>query len=293
MFSIPPNDPTRPTLVGKPADTQGDFPVSVAYSAALKTACVLNGGLRSSVACFKVEASGLTPLDEEPRSLTTYFTSTTPPKGPANTASTLAFDPDSKTLAVTIKGDPATNAQGTILVYPIGQDKVPAATPTPSKLRGLILNYGFVFLDPIRIFLADPTFGGSIVSLASRANTYHASLVSQVNATSLTSSSRAAYSKALNTAYAIDAGSPKFAVVPLEKGQLDGYIQLDATLQGAYDTIVVGKKAFFLGKTASLGVVDLEAKTMVQTFTPEAGTVGERKFWQGLAVWPESREYRD
>jgi hypothetical protein len=35
MFSIKPSDPLHPVLVGNPADTLGDFPMSVAYSSSL------------------------------------------------------------------------------------------------------------------------------------------------------------------------------------------------------------------------------------------------------------------
>ena len=35
MFTIDSFDPLHPTLVGKPADTLGEFPVSLAYSSSL------------------------------------------------------------------------------------------------------------------------------------------------------------------------------------------------------------------------------------------------------------------
>jgi hypothetical protein len=37
MFFIDKDDPQHPTLIGKPADTLGEFPQAVAYSAHLKT----------------------------------------------------------------------------------------------------------------------------------------------------------------------------------------------------------------------------------------------------------------
>jgi hypothetical protein len=37
MFFIDKDDPWHPTLVGKPADTLGEFPMSVAYCPKLKT----------------------------------------------------------------------------------------------------------------------------------------------------------------------------------------------------------------------------------------------------------------
>ena len=41
MFTINPNNPLYPTLVGKPADTLGEFPMSLAYSASLATGSYL------------------------------------------------------------------------------------------------------------------------------------------------------------------------------------------------------------------------------------------------------------
>jgi hypothetical protein len=37
MFEILPWDPLNPVLVGSPADTLGDYPMSVAYSSVLST----------------------------------------------------------------------------------------------------------------------------------------------------------------------------------------------------------------------------------------------------------------
>ena len=37
MFLIDPSAPLYPKLIGKPVDTQGDFPISVTYSPQLNT----------------------------------------------------------------------------------------------------------------------------------------------------------------------------------------------------------------------------------------------------------------
>jgi hypothetical protein len=43
MFTIDPYHPTRLTLIGTPADTLGEFPISVAYSA------LINQGIISTI----------------------------------------------------------------------------------------------------------------------------------------------------------------------------------------------------------------------------------------------------
>ncbi|KAK1021105.1 hypothetical protein LTR33_018568, partial [Friedmanniomyces endolithicus] len=55
LLHIDEQDPCQLTLVGPPADTLGEFPISVTYSEQLKTACVLNGGTKAGVSCFNVD----------------------------------------------------------------------------------------------------------------------------------------------------------------------------------------------------------------------------------------------
>ena len=67
MLSIDGNDPQDSTLVGQPANTSGQFPQTVAYSSALRTAFVLDGGAVSGMTCFSVDyAEDLTALDSAP-----------------------------------------------------------------------------------------------------------------------------------------------------------------------------------------------------------------------------------
>lgn len=106
-FTIDEADPTQLTMVGKPADTMGEFPNSVTISEKLKTACVANSGAKSGVSCFSMDAKkGLMPLDKKQRPLKLGKGQTTPPVGPFNTVSQILFTEDSSALMVLVKGTP-------------------------------------------------------------------------------------------------------------------------------------------------------------------------------------------
>jgi hypothetical protein len=107
MFKINELEPTELRLVGMPVDTQGDFPVAVAFSSKMNLACVVNGGAADGVACFNVdENKGLVPVPNTIRALS--LNQTTPPTGPPNTVSDIIFSEDDTKLLVSVKGIPPT-----------------------------------------------------------------------------------------------------------------------------------------------------------------------------------------
>ena len=145
MFLISPRDPLHPKLVGEPVDTLGDFPMSVTYSARLKTACVLNGGAKNGVACFKVShneglaATGpLRPLPE--------LTTTTPPSGPPDASSDIRFNPSSTAIFVITKGNPGPPpVPGNIYAFKVDHGKV-GTTPVVSQPPMSVLEFSINFL---------------------------------------------------------------------------------------------------------------------------------------------------
>lgn len=143
--------------------------------------------------------------------------------------------------------------------------------------------FGFSFVDENRIFLSDVTYGGSLVALDR--HTLHATEQTHNVAPLLKGSCWAAYSAKLGKAYAVDAGSPRFSVVDVQSGKNDGYMDLDPGVKGAFDTVVRGTTAFFLGAVGVVGVQDLETNKPVQGLVL-TGEVGPRVYWQGLAMWP-------
>jgi hypothetical protein len=107
IFKINEANPTDIRLLGMPVDTQGEFPVAVAFSPKMNMACVVNGGAVDGVTCFSVdENKGLIPMDNSTRALN--LKQTTPPTGPPNTVSDIIFNEDETKLLVSIKGVPPT-----------------------------------------------------------------------------------------------------------------------------------------------------------------------------------------
>jgi hypothetical protein len=107
MFEINNQDPTKLKLIGQPADTNGEFPVAVAFNDKTDQVCVLNGGAVNGVSCFLADKKeGLIPVDGTTRSL--GLNQTTPANGPAGTVSDLLFSEDGSKLHASVKGIPPT-----------------------------------------------------------------------------------------------------------------------------------------------------------------------------------------
>jgi 6-phosphogluconolactonase (cycloisomerase 2 family)/LysM repeat protein len=134
MFKINTAKPTDVRLVGMPVNTQGEFPVAVAFSKKMNMACVVNGGAADGVACFKVDKNkGLVPVANTNRKLN--LKQTTPPTGPPNTVSDIIFNEDETKLLVSVKGIPPT--PGRISSFDVnpkdGSLSAKSVDSTPSK----------------------------------------------------------------------------------------------------------------------------------------------------------------
>ncbi|KAF8638335.1 hypothetical protein AX17_002355 [Amanita inopinata Kibby_2008] len=118
LFAIDSSDPTRLTLIGKPAPSGGDFPVSTAFNAAGDKVCALNSGTRNGVMCYNVDKRiGLIPIKHSFRSLN--INQTTPPTGAQNTVGQVAFSPDGTKLFATVKGDESLGRSGFLAIWDI------------------------------------------------------------------------------------------------------------------------------------------------------------------------------
>ena len=137
MFDIDQSNPTKLKMVGGPVSTEGEFPTSVAFSAAKKMVCVVNGGAINGVQCFKPDAKlGLIAMGNTNRSL--KLPQTTPPTGPPGSVSDILFSEDSKKLLVSVKGIPPT--PGFVASWDIADDGSLSAnfTASPPAQGGLI-----------------------------------------------------------------------------------------------------------------------------------------------------------
>ncbi|KAL4247983.1 hypothetical protein ABKN59_002410 [Abortiporus biennis] len=123
VFSIDPKNPINIKQMGEPVWSSGEFPVSVAINKDGTTVCALNGGKMNGVGCYSVRKSkGLVPVPNTQRSL--YLNQTTPPTGPAGTASQLMFSDDGGHLIASVKGTPtpAPGTPGYLAVWDVSSD---------------------------------------------------------------------------------------------------------------------------------------------------------------------------
>ncbi len=137
MFKIDQNKPASLKMVGGPVSSGGEFPASVAFSAAKNMVCVVNGGEINGVQCFKPdEALGLIAVPNTNRPLN--LPQTTPPTGPQGTVSDVLFSEDSKKLLVSVKGVPPT--PGFVASWDVADDGSLSAnfTASPPAQGGLL-----------------------------------------------------------------------------------------------------------------------------------------------------------
>jgi len=290
MFRISPLDPTHPELIGQPCNTMGDFPMSVTYSSVLKTACVLNGGAESGVACFHADhAKGLTPLGGL-RPFPVSLNQTTPPTGPPMTASDIVFNPSSTALFATIKGDAMATPpkSGYIYAWPVHDGEV-ATEPVTNSLAALKMDFSIDFLGrDTSALITDPSFGASIVEVAYPSleitELHHIVVPNQIAAC------WGAYAPRFDAAYIIDAGNTNITVVDPESGVMKGVIKLEMSAKGGFDTNIDRTWMYVLTGDSSVVVVDLEGsnpgKVAAQVQKYDLASEGVKGHWEGMAIYP-------
>ncbi|KAL8791765.1 MAG: hypothetical protein Q9195_005641 [Heterodermia aff. obscurata] len=146
MFSINPQDPQHPHLLGTPQPTLGQTPVSVAYSPKLKTACVANGGSPAGVTCFSTSPThGLTPLG--PLRLlpqTQLADPSPPPPGPLVLTADITFNPSSTALFLTFRSNGL--LPGSIYAFRVCLNGTLDLPPTRSQFPALAGTFSLNFL---------------------------------------------------------------------------------------------------------------------------------------------------
>ncbi|KAL9055375.1 MAG: hypothetical protein Q9162_003572 [Coniocarpon cinnabarinum] len=282
MFKIDSSDPTHPQMMGQPIDSQGDFPVSVTYSDKLGTVCVVNGGARNNVACWKIN-NGQLCQNGDPRPLNLGYLNT-PPVQNSGTVSQIQFSPDAQHLVVSVKGLMAAGTPGPVFIFPVLNDEI-AQEPVRSTIADILMPFGFAFgSDSDRILLSDPTFGGSIVTIDPST-----SMTSELQHTmsNLTAACWAAYSSTTKNGYLIDAGAPQMGEVDMTTGALLDVFQTDPAFVAAFDAIIDGSISYFLARAPSVGSFDVGQRSLVQNLDlANASGVDDRQWWSGLAMYP-------
>lgn len=179
MLSINPSNPLDIKLVGKPASTRGEFPVSVDASSAhgngkrrssftgmysshvSNTVCTLNSGKVNGVSCFKTTSHGLVPFGK----LYSFgLNVTTPSAGPANTVSHVLFSTDGSKLRASVKGSATT--KGYMATWDVAKDGSISSTFTktiPPAGDGLaVFGMANIVGVPTAVMATDPALGLTI-----------------------------------------------------------------------------------------------------------------------------------
>lgn len=241
MFQISKKNPSHLTMIGKPQSTGGEFPISVTYSSALKTACVVNGGAVDGVSCYSVDKRGLHALDASPRPL--GLGQKTPAVGPPGTASHIIFSQDSSALIVTVKGNPAINNTGSVTIYPVSNGVV-SRHATKSSPAGTALPFGATNLSAGKLIIADPSVGGAILSIDPKS--LQVSTSSAIAVAGQVAICWSAFSPLTKSAYLSDAGANRIVEVDTTTGAIMSQLALTNGNKGMFDIATSGNFLYAL-----------------------------------------------
>ena len=313
MFWIDPQDPMHPKIVGTPAPTLGNTPVSVAYSEALKIgqwshtlswiwllttflACALNSGMKAGAACFSVDPQrGLVPLGglrSVPQIIVDPSNPAKPAPGPLTIAADIAFNPTSTALFFTTG---AVNAKaGHIYAYPVIKRLV-SMEPVVSSFSNLpfIFSLNFLGHSDERLVSTNPVANAPGAAFLEVHDDLSITYAQTITLPDQQAACWVADVPQLDSVYIIDALQPNFTYISQETGEVKGVVQYDAKpMTGGIDTAVLRDYLYFLTdnlKDPKINVFQLgdggEPK-FVQSFDifKEVGVI---PFWMGLGVWPK------
>jgi len=240
MFTIDSTDPTKLTMVGQPANTLGEFPMSVAVSTALNQACVANSGAQAGIACFSMSCSGLTPLDTSLRPFN--LNQKTPPVGPTNTVSQTFFNADSTALITTVKGDPTVNNTGFLSIFPVNNNTV-STQETRSSPSGTAVLFGTALLPDNNLFVTDASFGSATLSLSS---SNIATVSASTKIADQAATCWATFSDVTGTAFVTDVGVNHLVEVDTTTGALIKETNLTNGNPGMIDLVSAGNYIYAL-----------------------------------------------
>lgn len=259
MLKISDENPCKLSLVGTPQSTSGEFPVSVTYSSVLKTACVANGGAIDGVSCYSVSReTGLKILDYKPRPL--GLGQKTPAMGPLNTIGQVRFAEDSKSLYVTVKGNPSMNNTGFIAVYPVEYGAV-SRTPVKSSPPGTAVLFGIGLISANKIIVAEPLIGAAILDIDPKFHIATADPLVHVN--NQTAICWALFDSKTGTAFLTDGGQNHVVEVDVNTGAVITDLHSTNGNRAMFDEAVGADFLYALSPTVN--------KTMIAVFDLSGG----------------------
>ena len=284
MLSIDEQDPTKLTLVGEPADTLGEFPVSLAVSRKHGMVCVGNTGAKAGVACGSICGSeGIGAMDAlRPFELNQK----TPPTGPLNSVADLFFNEKHDILLATVKGDPTVNNTGFISAFSV-QNGAVSMQDTRSSPNGTAVLFGSVNIHGTNNILAtDASFGAGILSIG-KDNKISLKTATKVDDQKATCWST--ISKKTGTGFVTDVAVNHLVEMDLTTGAIIKKTNLDTTNPGLIDVKAAGDFMYALSPgnanvTSAVAVFDLSGgkgtAKQIQNFNPKGVTDSA----QGMAV---------
>ncbi|KAL7922926.1 hypothetical protein ACQKWADRAFT_62625 [Trichoderma austrokoningii] len=288
MFAIDPLNPTRLTMVGKPAAVPGDFPVTVGASAKNKLVCVGATGAKSGVSCASFSSKGLGKMDQlRPVGLK----QTTPPVGPPNTIGQVFFSEDEETLYTTVKGNPGTHTNGTLGVFAVEQPcdgREAVAVSQEGKLNVLAQTavlFGAAPLKGSQILSSDAAFGAVMLSVDTETGT--ASVKNVIDVAGQSATCWATLSPETNTVFLGDAGLDRLVELDSTDGSIKSVTNLGTSDPGINDLKAAGSFIYALSPgnatvPPAVTVFDVVSKKVAQHY-PLKGSFATSKV-QGLTV---------
>ncbi|KAF4952816.1 hypothetical protein FSARC_12558 [Fusarium sarcochroum] len=294
LLTIHPEDPTKLKIVGEPAHLPGDFPNTVAVSFENKLVCVGLTGARSGISCGSFHHHGLGTFDElRPFDLG----QTTPPSGPPNTVSQTLFSDDESLLITLVKGNMATNSTGFVSVYPVedshtkgNKAKSVSKTGTRSSPDGTMTLFGSqVIPGTSKVFVTDPSFGATILSVDS--STYTSQSIFRTKIEGQMATCWLAISPSTHTAFVADGAVNRLVELSLKDASVVSILDLPGDDQGLFDMKAAGNFIYALAPNngtieAAVNVVDVSggpgSAKQIQHFGL-GGIAGDRA--QGLAAF--------
>jgi len=213
LFSINPTNPVDIKLVGKPVNSGGDFPVSITVSSKTGDACVLNGGTKNGVACFKVDSvKGLIPFGQF-HSL--GVNQTTPGTG-AGSLSHALFSADGTKLHASVKGIPASGILGFVASFDVESSGALSSSfvkTSPTAKTG-VAPFGMANVVGAKdaVIVTDPGLGMSVYDFSTSTPTLH-----PLNISGQVTTCWAEFSEATGTYFLTDLGGNSVYEVSVDK----------------------------------------------------------------------------
>ncbi|KIJ33638.1 hypothetical protein M422DRAFT_778516 [Sphaerobolus stellatus SS14] len=219
-FEINKSDATKLTPIGKPVNSGGEFPVSVAVSQKTGLVCALNAGAVNGVSCYKLTPGGLVPVPNTRRIV--GLTQTTPPNnqpGP-NGLSHVIFNEAETQVLVAIR-EPSGGA-GRLAIWDINA-KTGALTQnyTEFVIEGAHATFGMQVLPGKNAVLAsDPAIGYEIFDFNTKRNK-----TAPYNITGQVATCWATYQEKTGNVFLIDSLLPRISEVWVDKNLNSGLIK--------------------------------------------------------------------